>query len=318
MVRARFLVCLLVSVVARQGFSFEIPSFVFNPGDSVFCSITEHKTTSHISDSVSLFSVNSKAVASFRILRTGSGYRVTDSLIDFTLSFGSDTSATRVKDAFNRSVVVLNLDSNGLAYSIADDKPSLERLDSTISPGWSSIVEKAHGDGDKKDQQWNRRVQPLLGEPIEIGAYFFNEGEYYCLANERFHFFEIIRVVDTLTVDGIVIATLVSDSHTRPADLARITGLETGVVAETFALTPDEWGSLDTISAFAHVRTEWQVEIQTMLPRGEKSITETSKRRTNVEGREVEVRLVEKSEITFEYLRSRKEQDTDEGSDSQN
>jgi len=301
---SRLLLSLLVFLVARQTVSADEPTFIFNPGNSVSIDIIEQKTTSHMSGSTALFSVGSKAIASFSIVRTDQGYRVTDSLMDFVLSLGSETPPTRLKEAFETRVVVLELDSSGLAHEISGSEPSLDRLDSTIGPGWTSIMQKARGDGGeraRKAQQWNRRLQPLLGKPVEIGACFFNEGEYPCLTGERFRFFDVIRVVDTSFLNGILVATLVTDSHTRPGDHVRMTGLDADIVAEAFDLAPEEWECLDTVSSLAHVRTERKVEVQSLMPWSEKSEAEVSASRTDIGGAEVAVRLLEVSEITFEY-----------------
>ncbi len=300
----RLLLSLLVFLVAHRTASANDAIFTFNPGNSVTIDIIERKTTSHMSDSTALFSVGSEAIASLSIVKTGRGYWVTDSLLDFVLSLGSDTPPTRLKEAFQTSVVVLELDNNGLALEVPEVDSSLNRLDTTIGQGWTSIMQKARGDGGEKTQkakQWNRRLQPLLGKPVEVGTYFFNEGEYPDLTGEPFRFFDVIRVVDTSRVNDVLVATLVIESHSRPGDLLRVTGLDATVIAEAFDLLPEEWENLDTVSSLAHVRTERKVTVRSMMPQSEKSEAEVLTRRSDIGGVEVTVRLIEVSEMTFEY-----------------
>jgi hypothetical protein len=209
-----------------------------------------------------------------------------------------------LKEAFQASVVVLELDSVGLAQEIAEADSSLNRLDTTIGQGWTSIMQKVRGDGDEKTQkarQWNRRLQSLLGKPVEIGASFLNQGEFPDLTGEPLWFFDAVRLVDTTRVNGVLVATIVTESHTRPGELVGATGLDAKVIAEAFDLSPEEWENLDTVSSLAHVRTERKVTVRSLMPQSEKSEAEVLTRRTDLEGVEVTIRLIEVSEMTFEY-----------------
>jgi hypothetical protein len=116
------------------------------------------------------------------------------------------------------------IDNNGNMINVTGFETLIPRAKKELSPEvMDQLILVANEESmiNKTKAEWNARISDFAGETVELGEFFSGEGKFPLPNGETVTFFSIVKVADTVTLNGVDCVKIRFKNSSNPADLAK-------------------------------------------------------------------------------------------------
>ena len=269
MKRLILLALLLIVGCSQSPSPGEAFRLTYNPPDSVDFNVEVVSTTQRIRGADT--SVDSSwSMTSHTLVADGSGYKIYSATDTTWFSQNGERLNSPIVALFAAGKFTHLIDSTGKALDVQGYEALFEQLDTLLDPDTATMLRQNVNPAMLKEREmrdWNSRLNRFADQDLYVGQPIYDTIPVTLPTGAMLRGYEVRELVDTVRLDTTLCARILVASHTDPRKLAEMIGKPADEVVDAFLVTETTLAGLDTTMIASQNRSEWLVEVNTMLSR---------------------------------------------------